>query len=98
MVHEAVVFLIDVVPDGIFPKADKGGVEVPVDGRSGIPLLGLRGLLLDAKSETSREGGGGPILCRTWRQRRRRSGILAIEDDVVDLVVELAAGGFPGPS
>ncbi|VDO91555.1 unnamed protein product [Heligmosomoides polygyrus] len=45
MVHEAVVFLIDVVHDGIFPKADKKGVEVPVGERSGIPLLELRGLL-----------------------------------------------------
>ncbi|VDO34784.1 unnamed protein product [Heligmosomoides polygyrus] len=45
MVHEAVLFLIDVVYDGIFPKDDKRGVEVPVDGPSGIPLLELRGFL-----------------------------------------------------
>ncbi|VDO22185.1 unnamed protein product [Heligmosomoides polygyrus] len=45
MVHEAVVFLVDVVHDGAFPKADEKGVEVPVDGRSGTPLLEDRGLL-----------------------------------------------------
>ncbi|VDP56258.1 unnamed protein product, partial [Heligmosomoides polygyrus] len=42
MVHEEIVFLIDV---------GKRGVEVPVDGRSGIPLLELRGLLFLRKAE-----------------------------------------------
>ncbi|VDP27900.1 unnamed protein product [Heligmosomoides polygyrus] len=94
MVHEAVVFLIDVVHDSIFPKADKRGVEVPVDGRSGIPLLKLHGLLsLTRKAEAVVQsrvelGDNGDV----------GQAILAVEDDVVDLVVELATGGFSGPS
>ncbi|VDO61633.1 unnamed protein product [Heligmosomoides polygyrus] len=35
MVHEVVVFLVYVVHNGIFPKAGKRGVKVPVDGRFG---------------------------------------------------------------
>ncbi|VDP50115.1 unnamed protein product [Heligmosomoides polygyrus] len=52
MVDEVVVFLVDVVHNGIFPKAGKRGVKVPVDGRSGTPLLKLHGLLsLTRKAE-----------------------------------------------
>ncbi|VDO95015.1 unnamed protein product [Heligmosomoides polygyrus] len=99
MVHEVVVFLVDVVHNGIFPKAGKRGVEVPVDGRSWIPLLKLHGLLsLTRKAE--------PCAKKAVVRSRLELGdngivgqaMLAIEDDVVDLVVELATGGFPGPS
>ncbi|VDP02201.1 unnamed protein product [Heligmosomoides polygyrus] len=52
IVYEAVIFLVDVVHDGIFPRAGKRGVEVPVDGRSGIPLHEFRGYLsLTRKAE-----------------------------------------------
>ncbi|VDO86414.1 unnamed protein product [Heligmosomoides polygyrus] len=53
MVHEATVFLVDVVQDGIFPKGGKRGAHVPVDGRSGARLLELRDLLsLTRKAES----------------------------------------------
>ncbi|VDO91629.1 unnamed protein product [Heligmosomoides polygyrus] len=60
MVHEAVVFLVNVDHNNIFLKTGERGVEVPVGDRSGTPLLTLPSLL-DAKSKTSCERGGGPI-------------------------------------
>ncbi|VDP07206.1 unnamed protein product [Heligmosomoides polygyrus] len=45
MVHEAVVFVVNAVHDGIFAKAGKRVVHVPIDGYSGTPLLELCGLL-----------------------------------------------------
>uniref|UniRef100_A0A183FX85 ABC transporter domain-containing protein n=1 Tax=Heligmosomoides polygyrus TaxID=6339 RepID=A0A183FX85_HELPZ len=98
MVHEAIVFLVDVVHDGIFPKADKRGVEIPVDGRSGTPLLELRGLLsLTRKAEPRAKEAVVRSRVELWDNGDIGQAILAIENDVVDLVVELATGGFPGP-
>ncbi|VDP13769.1 unnamed protein product [Heligmosomoides polygyrus] len=99
MVHEAIVFLVDVVHDGIFPKADKRGVEIPVDGRSGTPLLELRGLLsLTRKAEPRAKEAVVRSRVELGDNGDIGQAILAIEDDVVDLVVELATGRFPGPS
>ncbi|VDO24159.1 unnamed protein product [Heligmosomoides polygyrus] len=97
MVHEVVVFLVDVVHSGIFPNAGESGVKVPVDGCSGTPLLKLHCLFSLTRKGTSREGGGGPIPI-TWGQVNVGEAILSVEDDVVDLVVELATWGFPGSS
>ncbi|VDO66084.1 unnamed protein product [Heligmosomoides polygyrus] len=95
LLHAAVSY----IHDGIFPEAGKIGVEVPVDGLSGTPLLkhcGLLSLTRKAKPRTKEAvvrfrvelGDNGGV----------GQAILAVEDDVVDLVVELATGGFPGPS
>ncbi|VDP31986.1 unnamed protein product [Heligmosomoides polygyrus] len=99
MVHEAAVILVDVVHDGIFPKAGKKGVHVPVDGRSGIPLLKLRGLLsLTRKAKPRSKEAVVRSRVELGDNGNVGQAILAIEDDVVDLVMELATGGFPGPS
>ncbi|VDP43747.1 unnamed protein product [Heligmosomoides polygyrus] len=74
MVHDAVVFLVDVVHDGVFPKVGK---------RACSPRA--KGAVIRSRVELGDNGNVGQA-------------ILAIEDDVVDLVVELATGGFPGPS
>ncbi|VDO76224.1 unnamed protein product [Heligmosomoides polygyrus] len=52
MVHEVVVFLVDVVHKGIFPEAGKRAVNVSVGGCSEAPPLELCGLLsLTRKAE-----------------------------------------------
>ncbi|VDP10685.1 unnamed protein product [Heligmosomoides polygyrus] len=81
----------------IFPKAGKRGVEVPVDGRSGTPLLELHGLL-SLTREAKTRAKEAVIRSRVELEDNGDVGqaILAIEDDVVDLVVEQATGGFPG--
>ncbi|VDP45675.1 unnamed protein product [Heligmosomoides polygyrus] len=96
MVHEAVVFLIDVVRDGILPNAGKRGVEVPVDGRFRIPLLKL---LLSLTRKAKPRAKEAVVRSRVELGDNGDVGqaILAIEDDVVDLVVELATGGFLAP-
>ncbi|VDO95436.1 unnamed protein product [Heligmosomoides polygyrus] len=93
MVHEAVVFLVNVVHGGILLKADKRGVHVPVDGCSAAPLLELCGLLFLTRKAEPRakeavvrsrvELGDNGDVCQA---------ILTIKDDVVDLFVELATG------
>ncbi|VDO73805.1 unnamed protein product [Heligmosomoides polygyrus] len=99
MVHKAVVFHIDVVHDGIFLKAGKRGIHVPADGCMGIPLLELRGLLsLTRKAKPRAKEAVVRSRAELGDNGDVGQAILAIEDDVVDLVVELATGGFPGPS
>uniref|UniRef100_A0A8L8KQD7 DNA-directed RNA polymerase n=1 Tax=Heligmosomoides polygyrus TaxID=6339 RepID=A0A8L8KQD7_HELPZ len=96
MVHEVAVFLVDVVHNGIFSKAGKRGVEIPVDGRSGTPLLELRGLLsLTRKAEPRAKEAVVRSRVELGDNGNLGQAILAIKDDVVDLVVELATGGFP---
>ncbi|VDO77182.1 unnamed protein product [Heligmosomoides polygyrus] len=99
MVHEAVVFLVDVVHDGIFPKAGKRGVEVAAYDCSGTPLLELRGLLsLTRKAEPCAKEAVVQSRVELGDNGDVGQAMLAVEDDVVDLVVELATGRFPGPS
>ncbi|VDO19000.1 unnamed protein product [Heligmosomoides polygyrus] len=99
MVHEAVVFLVDVVHDGIFPKAGKIGVKVPVDGCSGTPILQLCGLLsLTRRPEPRAKEAVVRSHVELGDNGNISQAILAVEDDVVDLVMELATGRFPGLS
>ncbi|VDP08128.1 unnamed protein product [Heligmosomoides polygyrus] len=97
MLHEAVVRLVDVVHDRIFPKAGKRGVKVPAYGRSGTPLLEFRGLFF----LTQKNGTCAKVV--RYRVELGDNGdvsrpILAVEDDVIDIVVEVATGIFPGLS
>ncbi|VDP09117.1 unnamed protein product [Heligmosomoides polygyrus] len=99
IVHKVVVFLVDAVHNGIFPKAGERGVEIPVDSRSGTPLLELRGLLsLTRKAEPRAKEAVVRSRVELGDNGDVGQAILAVEDDVVDLVVELATGRFPGPS
>ncbi|VDP43602.1 unnamed protein product [Heligmosomoides polygyrus] len=96
MVHEVVVFLVDVVHNGIFPKASKRGVKVPIDGRSGIPLLERHGILsLTRIAEPCAKEAVVRSCVELGDNGNIGQAILAVED-VVDLVVELAAGVFLG--
>lgn len=94
-----VVRFLNIVQHVILPKADSRSAKTSIDGRSGALLLESCGRLsLTRKAKPSAKKA--VVQSRVELRDNYDVGqtILVVEDDVVDLVVELATGGFPGSS
>lgn len=76
-------------------KGGKRVVKVPVDGRSGAPLFELLDLLrLTRKAEPLAKEAVFRSRVKLRDNGDVNQALLAVQDDVVDLVVEMATGGF----
>ncbi|KAK6742851.1 hypothetical protein RB195_010236 [Necator americanus] len=93
MFYKPVIFLVDVVHDGIFPKAGWRNEEIPVDDNSGISLSELGGFLFSpCEGKSSSEEAMVRSRIEAWHNSGVRQAEPFIDDDLVYFITVPSTG------